>query len=122
MSDYALFKTTEEHEELREAVRSVAEDKIAPHAAEVDEKSTFPQHALEALAGPYFRAPHTDGAYECMGGDALATCIVFEDVARECAPSSSIPAVNKLCTMPLILGAAQGPNHRYLAKLASGEA
>src|SRR5699024_10154061 len=74
MSDFALFKTTEEHEELLEAVRSVAEDKIAPHAAEVDEKSVFPQDALEALVATDFHAPHIDEAYEGMGADALATC------------------------------------------------
>lgn len=122
MSDFALFKTTEEHEELREAVRSVAEDKIAPHAAEVDEKSAFPQDALEALVATDFHAPHIDDAYGGVGADALATCIVIEEVARVCASSSLIPAVNKLGTMPLILGASEDVKQRYLPKVASGEA
>ncbi|MEE2046432.1 acyl-CoA dehydrogenase family protein [Nocardiopsis tropica] len=122
MSDFDLFKTTEEHEELRAAVRSVSEDKIAPHAAEVDEKSAFPQDALEALVATDFHAPHIAEQYDGVGADALATCIVIEEVARVCASSSLIPAVNKLGTMPLILGASADVKQRYLPKVASGEA
>ncbi|WP_285729389.1 acyl-CoA dehydrogenase family protein [Nocardiopsis sp. ATB16-24] len=122
MSDFDLFTTTEEHEELRAAVRSVAEDKIAPHAAEVDEKSAFPQEALEALVATDFHAPHIAEEYDGVGADALATCIVIEEVARSCASSSLIPAVNKLGTMPLILGASDDVKRRYLPQVASGEA
>ena len=122
MSDFDLFKTSEEHEELREAVRSVAEDKIAPHAAEVDEKSAFPQDALDALTATDFHAAHICEDYEGMGADALATCIIIEEVARVCASSSLIPAVNKLGTMPLILGASEDVKRRYLTPVARGEA
>ncbi|MFD6953618.1 acyl-CoA dehydrogenase [Nocardiopsis sp. TSRI0078] len=122
MSDFDLFRTTEEHEELREAVRSVAEGRIAPHAAEVDEKSAFPQEALEALVATDFHAPHIAEEYDGVGADALATCIVIEEVARVCASSSLIPAVNKLGTMPLILGASDEVKRRYLPEVASGEA
>ncbi|WP_435110543.1 acyl-CoA dehydrogenase family protein [Nocardiopsis synnemataformans] len=122
MSDFDLFRTTEEHEELREAVRSVAEDKIAPHAAEVDERSAFPQDALDALVATDFHAPHIAEEYDGVGADALATCIVIEEVARVCASSSLIPAVNKLGTMPLILGASEEVKRRYLPEVASGEA
>ncbi|MFW5415767.1 acyl-CoA dehydrogenase family protein [Nocardiopsis sp. CNT-189] len=119
---FDLFTTTEEHEELRAAVRAVAEDKIAPHAAEVDEKSAFPQQAYEALRATDFHAPHIPEAYDGVGADALATCIVIEEVARACGSSSLIPAVNKLGTMPLILGASEEVKQRYLAPVARGEA
>ena len=111
MSDFPLFKTGEEHEELRAAVRAVAEDKIAPNAAEVDAGSSFPQAAYDALRATDFHAAHIPEAYEGVGADALATCIIIEEVARACASSSLIPAVNKLGTMPLILGASEeGPS------------
>ncbi|MBQ1080059.1 MULTISPECIES: acyl-CoA dehydrogenase family protein [unclassified Nocardiopsis] len=122
MGDFDLFKTNEEHEELRAAVRSVAEDKIAPHAAEVDEKSAFPQDALDALVATDFHAAHISEDYEGMGADALATCVIIEEVARVCASSSLIPAVNKLGTMPLILGASEEVKQRYLPPVARGEA
>ena len=48
-TDFPHFTLTEDHLALREAVRELAEDKIAPHAAEVDEKAEFPRAAYEAL-------------------------------------------------------------------------
>ena len=48
-TDFDLFRTTEDHEALRGAVRAVAEAKIAPFAAEVDEQSRYPQEAHDAL-------------------------------------------------------------------------
>ena len=48
-TDFDLFKVSEDHDHLREAVRAVAEDKIAPHAAEVDQTASFPQAAYDAL-------------------------------------------------------------------------
>jgi alkylation response protein AidB-like acyl-CoA dehydrogenase len=120
--DFPFFTFSEDHEELRAAVRAVAEDKIAPYAAEVDDKAMFPQAALEALVASDFHAPHIGEEYGGVGADALATCIVIEEVARVCASSSLIPAVNKLGTMPLILAASDELKARYLPPVARGEA
>ncbi|PSK88778.1 acyl-CoA dehydrogenase [Murinocardiopsis flavida] len=117
-----LFTITDEHESLREAVRDVADDKIAPHAAEVDEKAAFPQAAYDALRASDFHSPHIGEEYEGVGADALATSIVIEEVARACASSSLIPAVNKLGTMPLILGASEEVKQVYLPPVARGDA
>jgi acyl-CoA dehydrogenase len=121
-SEFDLYALSEDHEALREAVRHVAEDKIAPHAAEVDEKSEFPQAAYDALRASDFHAPHIAEEYDGVGADALATCIVIEEVARACASSSLIPAVNKLGTMPLILAASDEVKAKYLPPVAAGEA
>ena len=119
---FPFFTTSEDHEELRQAVRNVAEDKIAPHAAEADETATFPQAAYDALIASDFHAPHISEEYGGVGADALATCIVIEEVARVCASSSLIPAVNKLGTMPLILAASEELKTKYLPPVARGEA
>jgi alkylation response protein AidB-like acyl-CoA dehydrogenase len=120
--DFDLFRTSEEHEFLRETVRALAENKIAPEAAAVDEAGVFPQTAYDALRAADFHAPHIPEEYDGAGADALATCIVIEEVARACASSSLIPAVNKLGTMPLILGASADLKARYLPPVARGEA
>jgi len=122
MSDFDLFALSEDHVALAEAVRDVARDKIAPYAAAVDEASRFPVEAYEALRATDFHAPHIGEEYDGVGADALATCIVIEEVARVCASSSLIPAVNKLGTMPLILSASDELLTRYLPQVASGEA
>ena len=119
---YPLFAVPEDLEELRAAVRAVAEAKIAPHAAEVDERSEFPQAAHDALVAADFHAPHIGAEYGGVGAGALATCIVIEEVARVCASSSLIPAVNKLGTMPLVLRGSEDLRRRYLPPVASGEA
>jgi len=119
---YPLFAAGEDHETLREAVRAVARDKIAPYAAQVDEESRYPQEAHDALVAADFFAPHVPEEYDGVGADALATCIVIEEVARVCASSSLIPAVNKLGSMPVILGGSEQLKRRYLTPLARGEA
>ncbi len=122
MSDFDLFALSEDHEALREAVRDVCDDKIAPFAAAVDEESRFPREAYEALRATDFHAPHIGEQYDGVGADALATCIVIEEVARVCASSSLIPAVNKLGTMPVILAASEEVKSRYLPEVGRGEA
>lgn len=122
MSDVELFRTTEDHEAMRAALREITDELIAPHAAAVDEESRFPDEALTALVSTDFHAPHIAEQYGGVGADALATCIVIEEVARVCASSSLIPAVNKLGTMPLILAADDDLKARYLPAVAAGEA
>ncbi len=121
-SSFDLYQLSEEHEAVREAVRAIAEDKIAPYAAEVDEQSRYPQEAHDALVASDFFAPHVPEEYDGVGADALATCIVIEELARVCASSSLIPAVNKLGSMPVILAGSAEVKAKYLPPLARGEA
>ena len=120
--DYDLFQLSEEHDALREAVRGLAEDRIAPRAAEIDETGEFPKDVYEALVGAGFHAIHIPEAYGGEGGDQLASCIVAEEIARVCGSSSLIPAVNKLGTTPLLVGGSEEVKQRYLPEVASGEA
>ncbi|MFC8454440.1 acyl-CoA dehydrogenase family protein [Kitasatospora sp. NPDC057223] len=119
--DFDLFRTTEEHDMLREAVRSLAEAKIAPFAAEVDEQGRFPGEALEALQANDLHAVHVPEEYGGAGADALATVIVIEEIARVCASSSLIPAVNKLGSLPVQLSGSEELKRKYLGALARGE-
>jgi alkylation response protein AidB-like acyl-CoA dehydrogenase len=119
-ADFDLFKVSEEHDLLREAVRALCEEKILPFAADVDEQSRFPQEALDALVSSDLAAVHVAEQYGGQGADALATCIVIEEVARVCASSSLIPAVNKLGSMPVILSGSEELKQKYLTPLAAG--
>ena len=119
--DFPAFALSEEHQALRAAVRALADDKIAPRAAEIDRTAEFPWDVYEALVKADLHAVHIPEAYGGAGADAIATAIVIEEVARACASSSLIPAVNKLGTMPLMLGASEEVKARYLAPVARGE-
>ena len=119
-ADFPLFTLSEDHLAIREAVRAVAEDKIAPYAAAVDEEARYPQEAHDALVASDFFAPHVPEAYGGVGADALAVCLVIEEVARVCASSSLIPAVNKLGSLPVQLAGSEDVKQRYLTPLAEG--
>jgi alkylation response protein AidB-like acyl-CoA dehydrogenase len=120
-SSFDVYRLTDEHVMLREAVRRLAEDKIAPYAADVDENARFPQEANDALVQAGFHAVHIPEQYGGAGADAIATAIVIEEVARVCASSSLIPAVNKLGTMPLLLSGSEELKKQVLPPVVSGE-
>jgi alkylation response protein AidB-like acyl-CoA dehydrogenase len=118
---FDTFVLPEEHQLLRKAVRALADDKIAPRAAAIDESAEFPWDVHQALVDADLHAVHVPEAYGGTGADAIASAIVIEEIARACAASSLIPAVNKLGTMGLILAGSEELKSKYLGKLARGE-
>ncbi|WP_433501492.1 acyl-CoA dehydrogenase family protein [Sphaerimonospora sp. CA-214678] len=122
MMSFPLYAPAEEHELLRETVRALADEKIAPRAAAADENEEFPWEVYKDLVAADLHAVHVPEAYGGAGADALATVIVIEEVARACASSALIPAVNKLGTVPLLLSASAELKQRYLPPMARGEA
>ncbi len=122
MSTSGLYQLTEEHDAIRAAVRDIAEREIAPYAAEVDAESRFPTEALKALTAAGFHATHIPEQYGGEGADAVATCIVIEEVARVDVSASLIPAVNKLGSMPVILSASEDLKQQVLRPIAAGDA
>ena len=115
----ALF--AEEYQALRESVRALAEKKIAPFAHDVDQDARFPQEAADALQSADLAAAHVSEKFGGQGADALATVIIIEEVARVCASSSLIPAVNKLGSVPLILAGTDAQKDKYLRQLVAGK-
>lgn len=119
-STFDLFQLPKEHQDLRSAIRALAERHIAPHAFDVDENARFPQEALDALNTSGFNAVHVPEEYGGQGADSVAVCIVIEEVARVDASASLIPIVNKLGTMGLILRGSEELKKRILADLVDG--
>jgi alkylation response protein AidB-like acyl-CoA dehydrogenase len=115
------YLPTADHVELRAAVRELAEERIAPRAAEIDEKAEFPWDLKELLAkqdllGTCFEEKH--------GGtnlDTIGQSIVAEEIARADATTSLIPIVQKLGALPIMLAGTDEQKDRYFPKLASGE-
>jgi len=120
-AEYPLFALSEEHQEIRKAIRDICDAKIAPYAAAVDEEVRYPQEAHDALIASDFYAPHVPEAYGGVGADALATVLVIEEVARADVSASLIPAVNKLGSLPVQIGGSEEQKSKYLGALAAGE-
>ncbi|HWJ08450.1 MAG TPA: acyl-CoA dehydrogenase family protein, partial [Nocardioides sp.] len=121
MSDYPMYALSEEHQAIREAVRAICDAKVAPFAAAVDEEARYPHEAQAALQAADFHAPHVPEEYGGAGADALATVLVIEEVARADVSASLIPAVNKLGSLPVMIGGGEEIKKKYLTQLAAGE-
>ena len=111
----------DEYQALRESVSSLAQKKIAPFAHDVDENARYPQEAADALQQAGLAAAHVPVEFGGQGADALAAVIIIEEVARVCGASSLIPAVNKLGSVPLLIGASVEQKKKYLTQLAQGK-
>ncbi|MFD4327264.1 acyl-CoA dehydrogenase family protein [Nocardioides sp. NPDC058538] len=120
-AEYPLFALSEEHQEIRKAIREICDAKIAPAAAAVDEEARYPQEAHDALVETEFFAPHVPEAYGGVGADALATVLVIEEIARADVSASLIPAVNKLGSLPVQIGGSEELKKKYLGALAAGQ-
>lgn len=118
---FDVYALPEEHHELRAALRALCEKEIAPHAADVDEQERYPVEAREALTASGFHAIHLPEEHGGEGADAVAACIVMEEVARVCASSSLIPGINKLGSTPVELSASETLKGQVLPSIASGE-
>jgi len=90
-ASFDTYSLTEEHGLLRKSVRDLAEDIIAPRAAEIDATATYPWDIHKALKDADMLAIHVPEAYGGAGADKIAHCILVEEVARVCASSSLIP-------------------------------
>ena len=121
MTSFDIYQLPEEYDQLRATVRALAEEKIAPWAAEVDEQERFPAEALSALVGAGLHAAHVPARYGGQGADALAVCIIIEEVARVCGSSSLIPAVNKLGSTPVLLSGSEAMKAALMPGLARGD-
>src|SRR6476646_3583438 len=119
--DFDAYRLSDEHEALREAVRALAEKEIAPYAAEVDDQGRYPTEAREALVKAGFHAITIPEEYGGEGADELAGVIVIEEVARVCATSSLVPAVNGLGLTPILLSASDDLRRQVLPSIAAGE-
>jgi alkylation response protein AidB-like acyl-CoA dehydrogenase len=119
---FDAYRLAEEHHQLRDAVRQLAADKIAPRAAEVDATGEFPWDVYEALRKADLHAVHIPEEYGGAGADAIAGAIVIEEVARACASSSLIPLVTKLGTTPLLLAGSAELKRQVLPAVAAGDA
>jgi alkylation response protein AidB-like acyl-CoA dehydrogenase len=121
MSTNDLYSLPSEYNDLRESVRALAINEIAPYATVVDEDHRFPQEAADALLKAGLSAAHVPTEFGGEGADALAVVIIIEEVARICGSSSLIPAVNKLGSLPLILSGSKEQKEKWLPQLAKGK-
>ena len=111
---------SDERGALRDAVRGLADERIARRAAEIDQKGEFPWDVVELLAQHDVLALPFPEEYGGLGGDLLTLCLAIEEVSRVCATSGLVIAVHELGAMPLMIGGTREQKQRWLPELAAG--
>src|SRR3954447_26170786 len=117
----AWDQLTGEQRELRDLVRTLARERIAPRAAEIDASHEFPWDVVELyrendLFGLFF-----DEEYGGLGTGTLLALAAIEEVSKVCATSGLILAVQELGSLGLKVAGSDEQKQRYLPKLGSGE-
>ena len=115
------YRLTEEQALLRDAVRVIADERVAPRAAEIDKTAEFPQDLRELLATQDILALPFPTEYGGLGGELLSVCLAVEQLSRACATTGLILAVQELSSLPLLLAGTDEQKARWFPKLASGE-
>ena len=106
---------------LIEAIREIALEQVAPRAAEIDHTSQFPWDMKELLAQQDILAMLFPDEYGGIGSSELAVVMAIEELARYCATTSLILAVQQLGSLPIMLVGNEQQKSKYLPPLASGE-
>jgi alkylation response protein AidB-like acyl-CoA dehydrogenase len=115
------FSLPEELETFRKAVRAVCEDRIAPRAAEIDERDEFPHDVHRVLVDNELMAVGYPEEHGGAGESSLAFAVFIEEVARASASSSLIPLVARLGAIPVMLAGSDRQKHELLGGIARGE-
>ena len=115
------YRLTEEQALLRDAVRVIADERVAPRAAEIDRTGEFPQDLRQLLAAQDILALPFPVEHGGLGGELLSLCLAIEQLSRACATTGLILAVQELGSLPLLLGGTPEQQARWVPRLASGE-
>ncbi|MBD0328847.1 MAG: acyl-CoA dehydrogenase family protein [Thermoleophilia bacterium] len=112
---------TEEQREIRELVRTLARERIAPRAAEIDKTAEFPWDVVDLCRDHGLFGIMYDEEYGGLGASALMTLVAIEEISKVCATSGLIVGVQELGSLGLKLAGTEEQKRRFLPLLASGE-
>ena len=112
---------TDEQREIRELVRTLARERVAPRAAEIDESHEFPWDIVELFREHEIFGLLFDEEHGGSGTGTLLALVAIEEVSKVCATSGLLLAVQELGSLGLKLAGSQAQKEAYLPRLASGE-
>ena len=115
------YLLTEEQEMLRKTIRKLAQEKIAPGAAERDEKGEFPWDVFELLKEHGIFGLTLPEEYGGSNAGILTAAIVIEEIARACSASAILSASSILGPRLIVIAGSKEQKEKYLPKIARGE-
>jgi alkylation response protein AidB-like acyl-CoA dehydrogenase len=114
------FEFPEDVQALRDGVREIVQGKVAPRAAEIDEKGEYPEDIHKVFAENGILAIPFPEAYGGVSGSSVAICMATEEIAKACTSSSLILGVQSLGSYPILLAGTEEQKQRLCPPLAQG--
>jgi alkylation response protein AidB-like acyl-CoA dehydrogenase len=112
---------SDEQREIRELVRTLAQERVAPRAAEIDKKGEFPWDMVELFREHELFGLPFEEQYGGTGTGALMVLVAIEELSKVCATTGLIMAVQELGSLGIKLAGTDEQKERFLPRLASGE-
>jgi alkylation response protein AidB-like acyl-CoA dehydrogenase len=116
----ALGRLTDDQRAIRDAVRTLARDRVAPRAAEIDRSAAFPDDLRLLLAEQGVLGLPFPERFGGLGADLLTVCLAIEALSAACATTGLILAVQELGALPLLLAGSEEQLGRFVPGLAAG--
>ena len=116
-----VFYLTDDQRAIRDLARKLARDRIARHAAEVDEQERYPEESVRALIDAGLYGIWVPEAYGGTDLGCLALALVAEEIAWACAATATQYVDQPLGGLPILLAGTEAQKRRYLPRLATGE-
>jgi alkylation response protein AidB-like acyl-CoA dehydrogenase len=113
--------SSDEEAMILDVVRQLVAEKVAPRAAEIDERGEYPQDIRKLFAENDLLGIPIPAEYGGLGGTFSTYVKVVEEIAKACASSSLIVAVQELGMLPILIGGSEEQKKNYLPKIASGD-
>jgi alkylation response protein AidB-like acyl-CoA dehydrogenase len=115
------FELSEEHRMIRETARRIARERIAPRAAEIDEKEEYPHDIFQVFREAGLLGLSIPQEYGGAGAGVLALCLAVEEAAKYCCSSGLILLLTGLSTQSILIGGTEEQKHEFPSRVASGE-
>jgi alkylation response protein AidB-like acyl-CoA dehydrogenase len=115
------YRLTEEQAMLQDAVRVLADERVAPRAADIDRTGEFPEDLRRLLADHDILALPFPEEHGGLGGELLSVCLAVEQLSRHCATTGLILAVQELGSLPITLAGTPEQQARWFPALARGD-
>jgi alkylation response protein AidB-like acyl-CoA dehydrogenase len=116
-----LYTVPQEHLDFRDTIRQIARERVAPRAAEIDEKAEYPHDIRELFAEhDLFGLPFAQ-EHGGTGTGTLMLNMAVEEISKVCASSALMLMVQELGTLPIQLFGTDEQKERFLPRCASGE-
>jgi alkylation response protein AidB-like acyl-CoA dehydrogenase len=111
---------TEEQEIVKEQAAKIADEKIAPRAAELDESEEFPWNLIRIMADSDLFAVWVPEEYGGLGCGVFGQCLVVEELSRACAGVAVSYAASALGGFPILMFGTEDQKRKFMPEIASG--